>query len=589
MVIRSEILDFINRKETTGALLLTGQWGCGKTYLVKSIAKELNEGKKYAVAVISLFGLDSVSAINKRVKEAYTDFLLGSYGKTAKKVSKALTTIAKDGMSVASAATNGMPGLSAASQGLSAVMSYDLFGFIDVKNTIAKGDKERKFILVFDDLERNNLVIKDLLGAINEFVENKNIKVIIIADQEQIDRDDYNEYKEKLISRTIRMSSDYEQLIDCIIEEYTETATGYKQFLTANSILLKQVFAESKSDNLRTFKTILADFERMYEAWVGTDIPTDNMKWVLYTFAAEMFISKMPKKDKPDHGKQNALYHLEKNDDGYEHKGNNRSSFSTFSGWINNGSWEKDRFIEELEDRYAEADVPPVVRFLHYYFWSLQQADIDEGLPQALKLAYEGELSRDNLIYLLTKVHYLKSYSVTLPCEIDYAAIKAGLLKRIHGIKYRTIDEPNSHTFATPDQLDPEAHQIYELIDSIEDRMVSWDNRALYIEYLHGRDGVSQSSVRNLFIDEFDDDLLAIFQDVYRCADNSGKQDYARSLLKLIFDGDNYSDEENIQKTKQNFNILIEWLSAQSSDDAITMLIHKSFIESIQKSEIMSK
>ena len=64
-------------------------------------------------------------------------------------------------------------------------------------------------------------------------------------------------------------------------------------------------------------------------------------------------------------------------------------------------------FIKELEDRYSETEEPPVVRFLHYYFWSLQQADIDEGLPQALNFAYDGELSRDNLISLLTKIHYL--------------------------------------------------------------------------------------------------------------------------------------------------------------------------------------
>ena len=46
MDIRSEILDYINRNETTGALLLTGPWGCGKSYLVKDIAREQNEKRK---------------------------------------------------------------------------------------------------------------------------------------------------------------------------------------------------------------------------------------------------------------------------------------------------------------------------------------------------------------------------------------------------------------------------------------------------------------------------------------------------------------------------------------------------------------
>ena len=589
MDIRSEILDFINRNETTGALLLTGQWGSGKSYLVKSIAKELNAGKKYAVAVISLFGLDSVSAINKRVKEAYTDFLLGSYGKTAKKVSKALTTIAKDGMSVASAATSGMPGLSAASQGLSAVMSYDLFGFIDVKNAISKGDKERRFVLVFDDFERSSIAKKDLLGAINEFVENKNIKVIIIADQEKIKGEEYKEYKEKLISRTIRMSSDYNQLIDCIIDEYAETATGYKQFLKDSNMLLKQVFVESKSDNLRTLKTILADYERIYEAWIGTDVPTDNMKWALYTFASEVFISKAPKHDSSGQSSTNTSYFFEGNDEQFEYKGKNGSSLPAFSRWINDGRWEKDAFINEIKDRYSEVEDPPVVRFLHYYFWGLQQSDIDEGLPQALKLAYDGKLSRDDLISLLQKVHYLRSYCIPLPCDVDYSLVKAGFQKRMNGIKTGTIIEPRNHSFSTYDQLDPEAQHIYELIDSLEDRMVAWDNRATYIDFLRGEASASGKTVRGLHIDEFDDEMLAFFQNAYSGADNSDKRDYARTLLNLVFDREEYSDEESTQRTKHNFKSLMEWLAEQASDDAITMLINKSFIESIRNSEIMSK
>ena len=109
MDIRSEILDYINRNETTGALLLTGPWGCGKSYLVKDIAREQNEKKKAALAMISLFGLDSVDAINKRVKDEYVGFLLGVVGKTAKKISKAVGTVSKDGMSVASIAADGVP------------------------------------------------------------------------------------------------------------------------------------------------------------------------------------------------------------------------------------------------------------------------------------------------------------------------------------------------------------------------------------------------------------------------------------------------------------------------------------------------
>ena len=39
----TEILHFIKEKEQTGALLLTGQWGSGKSYLLKEFAKKTNK------------------------------------------------------------------------------------------------------------------------------------------------------------------------------------------------------------------------------------------------------------------------------------------------------------------------------------------------------------------------------------------------------------------------------------------------------------------------------------------------------------------------------------------------------------------
>lgn len=97
MNIESEILDYINCNENTGALLLTGPWGCGKSYLMKQIAKDLNQEKAAAIAVISLFGLDSISAINKRVKDEYISLKLGTLGKSARKLSKKLAILVKDG------------------------------------------------------------------------------------------------------------------------------------------------------------------------------------------------------------------------------------------------------------------------------------------------------------------------------------------------------------------------------------------------------------------------------------------------------------------------------------------------------------
>ena len=588
MDVKEEILDYINRKEFSGALLLTGQWGCGKSYLVKKIAEDMNDNKKAAIAVISLFGLDSVEAINKRVKEEYVGFVLGSFGKKARKLSRAVTNVVKDGMNIASIAASGNPGLSAASHGLSAVLNYDVFGFYNVQNTVGKDENQRRFVLVFDDLERSNLTKKDLLGAINEYVENKKIKTIIIADEDKISAGDYNEYKEKLISRTIRMINDSNYLVEQIIRGFNETANGYQQFLLNNKAILIQVFDESRSNNYRTLNAILADFERIYEAWNGTDISRENMKWALYTFASEVFISKTPQKEETPRNQKDMSFFSEKKEEQYPNKGKNKSSFVSFGKWIGSGIWDKGIFVNELKEKYTETIETPLERFLYSFFWGLQQRDIDEGLPAAVNLAYEGELNSDEYIYLMQKVHYLRSSSIDLPCEIDYVKMESGFMNRMKGIRDGIITEPQRRTFSEKQQLDPEAYQLYELIEKLDDKSDAWKNRSRLITYLQGDSTISRYSIKGLYLEEFDEELLCLFKECYAAADNSDKRDYATLLLSMTYDFGTYSSKDNIVASKNNFANLKKWLSSLETDDSITVLINRSFIGEIAKMPIMN-
>lgn len=589
MDVRSEILDYINRNETTGALLLTGKWGCGKSYLVRAIAKEQDESKKAAIAIISLFGLDSIAAINKRVKEEYLRFSLGLLGRASKRVSGAFRHIAKDGMKVASIAAEGNSVLSAASHGISAMVDIDPFDFVEVKSSVGKGEKARRFVIVFDDLERSTLEKKELLGAINEFVENRQIKVIIVADEERITGDEYKEYKEKLISRTIRLSVDYDELIDEIIESYHETSQGYRAFLKENNSLVKQVFGESKTDNLRILKTAIADFERVYDAWVESGIDASNMGWALYTFVAEVYLARTPSNEDDAEKKDKGSHYLSfgKKDEQYRQKGKNRSSFSAFTSWIRAGLWEKESFLSELRIRFSKDESTPVERFLHSQFWDLCQDDINNGLPVAIQLAYEGQLTRDDLITLLKYIHYLRSNSVELPCDVDYTRIEDGFNKHIDMIKKGTIQDSAHHTFTEDDQIDHEAKSINRLIERSDDVLVAWKNRIRFVSFLNSNPTESNYQLRGMYIEEFDNDLLELFIKQYSDASNADKRTMALALIGISFDSSSYSSEESITSSISNFKRLIEWLKKQNPEDSITDLINRSLVEKIQESPIM--
>ena len=66
----NELIQYCTDIEPVGALLLTGEWGCGKTYLIeREFKKKANE---FLVVIrISLFGVYSLDEIHIEVKSAW--------------------------------------------------------------------------------------------------------------------------------------------------------------------------------------------------------------------------------------------------------------------------------------------------------------------------------------------------------------------------------------------------------------------------------------------------------------------------------------------------------------------------------------
>ena len=63
-----EIENYIKEQEQNGALLVTGKWGSGKTYLMRQIERKLNQCPQYLMAVVSLFGIEDTNTLTKKGK-----------------------------------------------------------------------------------------------------------------------------------------------------------------------------------------------------------------------------------------------------------------------------------------------------------------------------------------------------------------------------------------------------------------------------------------------------------------------------------------------------------------------------------------
>ena len=167
---RKEIMEFISRKEKNGALLLTGKWGCGKTYLIRQIGDALNKEAQYAVVLVSLFGIDSIQGIARKVKESVFRIMMGTEEQDEKKA------WGKKAKSVLSSVTAILGEFSNYAKGLNTALSINPYDLVVVSSQIScrqnGGITKKELVLVFDDFERSKIDKIELLGVINDYCEN---------------------------------------------------------------------------------------------------------------------------------------------------------------------------------------------------------------------------------------------------------------------------------------------------------------------------------------------------------------------------------------------------------------------------------
>lgn len=586
MDITDELARFLSQKTNNGAMLITGKWGCGKTYILRKIAKEYNAKEEYLIVIISLFGIDTIDNFHRAVKENIT-FSRGFRDK-ADTAKKWFGRIKKASSPIASALSES----SQIAKGINAVLNINWSDFVSVEKNIdcfVNGQKiQKNLVLIFDDFERSKIDKVDLMGAINEYSESKDIKVIIVANEDEIKYDDYNGIKEKLISRTVHMSLDDEHIVENIIYSYNESAKDYKKFLLTNASIIHRVFVDSQSENIRSLKSVLMDFERVYDTWKNSKIPmSGNIKSVLYQFGAVEFEYKA---NNYINASISYIVHVDGDSDKSDKKKEIESKYipDTFNGflkslsmWVVDGEWDDTYFIDEIKKRYVEEDVSPEQRFIYWQFWDMHQEDIDIGMPIVLQKAYDGQASQDELILLMQKVHAMKEYNIPLPCNVDYKKIDAGFEKRKKGIKEGSINEPKRHTFSEIGQLDLEAVELYKKIELMGKQLYAWENRHLFIAYLKGEKTIAYYDLKNKALETFDEELMELFLKKYNEVRNGRKRELSWALDGFYFDDHNYSTKYDVEVTVQNLRTLIEKIKTTITTDADKMsnAISRSFIK----------
>ena len=177
------IINYVDEDLYNYAIMIDGEWGCGKTYFIKenlcgkleehekTKAKEENYKEK-RIVYLSLYGVKSVDEVSKQI-------LMESYLSKTGKVKGILKRSAEVTGSM-------LPVLFDILKAKGLELNAD-----NVSNAVGELLSVKDSILIFDDLERCDCPINEILGYINTFVEHDGMKVIIVANQKEIGKSAY--------------------------------------------------------------------------------------------------------------------------------------------------------------------------------------------------------------------------------------------------------------------------------------------------------------------------------------------------------------------------------------------------------------
>ena len=299
------ILDYIRADYTDYAIMINGEWGSGKTYfwnhkIRNRIENMTVNGKKLTTIYMSLYGISNLEEISKKIFIETTQLMdknlkkyMDSNGQTF------IPEYAKTGLDMA-----------------------NFFGVtqngdkIDYASFFSTDDK----VLCFDDLERANVDVIDILGYINNYVEHDHIKTIIICNEKELSTklkssnlemktfiatylldkedkllttdkpmvekieetienvfdkaNDYERIKEKLIGETFEYAPEFTYIINGLLIRY-ENNRDLIRFLRENTNLIVSTFIKSGTRNLRILKHALNDFKKVFDM-VNKSYPNTN-------------------------------------------------------------------------------------------------------------------------------------------------------------------------------------------------------------------------------------------------------------------------------------------------------------------------
>lgn len=478
-----EIEYYCKQENTSGALLVNGNWGSGKTYFFEKTLPKLSWFcSNTSIISISLFGITSREILDKKLKEKY---ILKNLSipeiSTVKKgiISNIIYSITKFFTGTDIKLTEKEISLKSL---LGAAQVFT--GSWDSLVQIPRRDKFGEVILIFDDLERCPMEMEELLGAINAYVEGSKIKTILIANEDYIKEKEktdktYSTMKEKLVCRTIKYKPDFINIVEKVIEDYITLDYNYISFLKTQEDFLAQFLQKHK--NIRVLKSAIQDFERFYRV-----IISENIDVRCYGDIFSDYLSIVTEFILKDTDKEATKYQTESLEE-YAFRTTVTFQYNAMKLWNEKGIWDPNMFRQQLS--IYKNNLPELVLLRTNNLLKLNDQIWEDGIDKLLNMAYHGEL--DVYGYFLFFVLLINACKLDINITLNVSKLSNALKEKINCFKSRKSNDVlspdtkfNDEDKQVLEQHFPHILPILDMIEQLDNRTYQEKNRDLYIEEL---------------------------------------------------------------------------------------------------------
>ena len=598
-----ELVYYCHEWEPVGALLLSGEWGCGKTYLIEHELKNALADTS-VVLRISLFGMTLPEEIHIAVRREWmTEYCkIKGVDKVAKKIGQGKKWLSR---------MDFLP------EWLRGIAKTDASVFFPISKEMDGKD----VVLVFDDLERCRMSSVDVLGVINDYCENQHYHTIIVANQAKIKGQreitkitgeiqqvpaesntrktennkaiikvdipvqpeqaelSYAEIKEKIIQRTVYYLPDYENIVHAVIATAKFQDAQYREFIISCEGGLLELFASDRDDlkfensqsddkgqsrptpphNIRSLKCAIKDFYRLYSILQKNDF-SDLDKW-LYSFTSYVIACKAGIAGAGDYGTLFSDRDVRKMYPAFQ----SNYTINGVKQWVLNGVWNENAITSEIEiikKRNNAQSAPEIIK--SNCIMDIDDAVIHEGFADFIRIAYDGNLTLDEYVLLIKNSYWARSCKCDLPLPIDWKKVQTGIGLRIAEIKkappegkslFSTISETQRSNFTD------EEWSAYELISkfALGDELIFYRNKKLYIDKIRELGSSAFMFIENKRYDVFDEEMATATAQAFSQENNAGKNQFI-SNFKNLWEIRIQSSDIRIEDSIKGFHLLKAYL-----------------------------